>query len=420
MGDLGLPGAYGAAGAADALRQILTDRIAAQERARLAMEHDRDFNLRQQEFDQRTQEHNANMQSLADQRTAAAAENRLKLAQGVATSRDIGDSLTPDAVSTLKAGGLDLARHEDATLPSTQMGGWGSLPGGNAPVRGRLVAAASPSAPARDVYTGTAVQRTDAARKTGMLQLINSLPQGSRERSALEYEQLTGRSAPAGMFEPKAANPLPVHDTARGLMRPNAQGIMEPVLDVNGRPVMGYHPPTTPPADKLVKVEHRDPTTGRTVIEWLPQSDVRGRSFEKGASGATETRLASAEAVNQTGEDIIKQLRDPAFAAAVGPAMGRANTLRDFIGNPPPEYAELAGAIESYALANMGVHGMRSAQGAQQISRLLDQHHTPESLIAAINGLSKFSAHFMQNEGRTPAASPTPSGPKTNDPLGIR
>ena len=158
-------------------------------------------------------------------------------------------------------------------------------------------------------------------------------------------------------------------------------------------------------SDKLIKVEHRDPETGKTVIEWLPESQVKGQKFEKGASATTETRLAQAQSVNQTGDDIIKKLSDPSIASVVGPYLGRSNTLRDFIGNPPPEFSELAGQIESYALANMGVHGMRSAQGAQQITKLLDQHHTPESLIAAIQGLNGFSQHFLENAGRKDTSS---------------
>lgn len=172
-------------------------------------------------------------------------------------------------------------------------------------------------------------------------------------------------------------------------------------------------------ADKLVKVEHKDPVSGRTVIEWLPQSQVRGQTFDKGTNATTENRLASAEAVNQTGNDMIAKLSDPTYAKQVGVAMGRFNNLRDFVGDPSPEFAELKGTIESYALANMGVHGMRSAQGAQQIAKLMDQKHTPESLIATIRGLSQFSNHFMQNEGRpaVPATAPRTGNIKSITPV---
>jgi hypothetical protein len=174
-------------------------------------------------------------------------------------------------------------------------------------------------------------------------------------------------------------------------------------------------------SDELVKVEHKDDATGRTVIEWLPKSQLRGRTFQKGTSATTETRLASAQAVNQTGEDLIAKLSDPKFAAVVGPAMGRASTLRDFLGNPPPEFSDIAGTIESYALANMGVHGMRSAQGAEQIKKLLDQRHTPASLAAAIKGLNRFSSHFMENEGRgTTGAGPAGAAPAAGPQKGAR
>jgi hypothetical protein len=122
-----------------------------------------------------------------------------------------------------------------------------------------------------------------------------------------------------------------------------------------------------------------------------------GASYVKPANATTATRVASAETVNEVGTDIIHKLSDPKFASVVGPALGRAGTLRDFIGNPPPEFSELAGQIESYALANMGVHGMRSTQGAEQIKKLLDAHHTPESLAATIRGLNDFSTRFVEH-----------------------
>jgi hypothetical protein len=170
--------------------------------------------------------------------------------------------------------------------------------------------------------------------------------------------------------------------------------------------------PLHDPNDTLVKVEHQD-ANGRTVVEYLPRSDVKGKTFDKPVSAALANRLASAKAVNQTGDDIIAKLSDPAIAATVGPVMGRFNTLRDFLGNPPPELAELAGAIESYSLANMGVHGMRSAEGAAKINQMLNEKGTPASLIAKIKGLQQFSAHLLENEGRTVPTVPTATTPTT-------
>jgi hypothetical protein len=137
---------------------------------------------------------------------------------------------------------------------------------------------------------------------------------------------------------------------------------------------------------------------GNPVTKIVPKT--AGAEFKKGPGAVTQNRLDSAKAVQQTGEDIIAKLTDPNIAAMVGPAMGRANSLREFIGNPPPELSGLAGQIESYALANMGVHGMRSAQGAEHIKGLLERKHTPASLIEAVRGLNGFSQHFLQNAGQ--------------------
>jgi hypothetical protein len=156
-----------------------------------------------------------------------------------------------------------------------------------------------------------------------------------------------------------------------------------------------------PPATVVVQTIE----DGKPVTKIVPK--VAGGTYERPPSAVTENRLDSAKAVVQTGNDIIGSLQDPATAALVGPAMGRYNSVREWVGNPPPELAGLAGRIESYSLANMGVHGMRSARGAQKIADLLDRKHTPQSLIEAVRGLNDFSEHFMTNAGRDVPAEPT-------------
>lgn len=168
-----------------------------------------------------------------------------------------------------------------------------------------------------------------------------------------------------------------------------------------------------PAAGGVVAVQTTD-KDGNPVTQFV--NKVAGASYGKPPSATEQTRLDSAHAVIQTGDDMVKHLSDPAYAAKVGPVMGRFNTLSDFIGNPPPEFAELAGQIESYSLANMGVHGMRSAEGAKAIAALLDQHHTPESLIKTITGLSGFARHFTENKGqKTPGTTNTTTKPSAAD-----
>lgn len=169
-------------------------------------------------------------------------------------------------------------------------------------------------------------------------------------------------------------------------------------------------------ADKLVKVEHQD-ENGKTIIEWLPESELRGKTYRAPTPAATLNRVASAESVNNVASNLLSKLSDPAYASKLGPIMGRFSSMEDFIGNPPPEYSDLVGEIESYALANMGVHGMRSAQGAEMIKKLLSGHHTPESLAATIKGLQTFSTDFVANQkppkpgGKTDTTTAAPQAP---------
>lgn len=123
--------------------------------------------------------------------------------------------------------------------------------------------------------------------------------------------------------------------------------------------------------------------------------------FAPTANATTANRLSSAQAVLKTGNDIKRLVSDPTVAAQLGPVMSRYNNLADFVGNPPPQFAKLAGMIESYSLANMGVHGMRSAGGADAIKKTIGLgRHTPESLLSVIDGLNGFAENLMQGEGR--------------------
>lgn len=154
-------------------------------------------------------------------------------------------------------------------------------------------------------------------------------------------------------------------------------------------------------AGKVHKTEYQDPVTGRNVVAWLTEEQQAALgTVRKTVSGVLDSRLASANAVINTGNDIIHNLQDPDFASQVGPIMGRANTLRKAIGDSPEAFAELTGQFASISAANLGVHGMRSAELAEKINAMLDRKQTPESLIAEIRGLNKFAEHLMENEGR--------------------
>lgn len=168
-------------------------------------------------------------------------------------------------------------------------------------------------------------------------------------------------------------------------------------------------------AAKPVKMDYVDPATGQARTGFF-QFGADGKltpidSVTKPLGATMERNTHQAETVYQTGEEILAKLKEPKLRSQLGPVLGRYNTLRDFIGNPPPELAELAGNIESYSLANMGVHGMRSAEGAKQIQKFLDVKATPDTLIAKIKGLNEFSKRFAENaRGKSSPGTTTKSG----------
>lgn len=417
MAGLGLQGAYGASAVQEGLRNRIIDQLKQQQAQQQMAMQAQEMQLRQQQEGRIAQEHTWTMQDRragAAERAGAAHDAEANTAMG---NVGIGNAVEPQDFAKTYAGTPSAANFTpERSLPSQQMGGAMPLPAGGtgspdvaagqsgtqAPneAGAATVQDAPRMATGRLLSMGTEPQRQTAQKQFYLRGLMTNPNVSPREKMALEYEQSTGKNPPAGVFE-KAAAAGQIHDTANGLVRIGEDNSITPLN------VKGYHPPVQAAADKLVKVTHRDPETGKTVDEWLPQSAILGQKFEHGASATTETRLASAQAVNQTGDDIIAKLSDPKVIATVGPAMGRASKLSDLMGNPPPEFTELRAMIDSYALATMGVHGMRSSVAADKIKQLMDGHHTPESLIAAVKGLSQFSNHFMENEGRKPGGGDT-------------
>jgi hypothetical protein len=353
-------GAGGAIGLQDVLRGLFeranANHVRQQEQQRI--------NIEQQRANDEKAYRTLAAQSAADARTQAAKAQTQIRGLRIAGATKPGSIVQPETAQTLREADLgDLLEHQGATLPSSAMQG---------------VAQASTKAPAvapmrttqnaghgeQDLYTGTAAQlQGEEDRKTRADQIaqarqdkIDAASQATADKA--EQAKLIASLRPA----------------------PQAPLVMVQTVDAQGNPVT-----------KFVKKE----------------ADA---SYLKPANATTANRVASAEAVNKVGNDIMAKLSDPKYAAVVGPALGRASSLQDFIGNPPPEFAELAGEIESYALANMGVHGMRSAHGAEQIKALLSGRHTPASLIASIRGLQNFSNTFVDgNKPKAGGGSATPT-----------
>lgn len=204
---------YGAAaGAEDALRQMVAERIQAQmqeaelERQRQA-DHRAERQLRVTE-----ESSQANRDSLAEQRDALAEQRRQNAAHTLTGDLVIGDTLDPQQVATLRAGNLGSnIDSQPETLASRSMTGFGSMPGTKSPPVGFLRTVANPREAPREVYRGTPAQRRTQDQQKGLEQWIHGLPPNSPERRVLEYQLRTGNNPPAGFLEREPADRYSAH-----------------------------------------------------------------------------------------------------------------------------------------------------------------------------------------------------------------
>lgn len=354
---LGLAGA--ADGAQQGFQQLIAQKLMQQKTAednRRALVAEQQ---KQQQLDQTDRERQDVLketayqhQLMAESRNSAESDRRVGLANTLGDQIPAGATLAPTdpGVGMLQTGGRGaLLQHQDPTLASTALAGQSTLPGDAQPKASQMLMTQNAGHAEQFLKLPSANQQNTLADNTRA-----DTAETDKQRHELAMEQ-------AAMAR---ANRPPTEASPQPLIMKGPDGKDHAVQFVHG-------------------VAHEIP---------LPEG------YRK-PNATLDNRLSSAEAVSQTGNDIIAKLSDPQYAAQVGPVMGRANSLGDLIGNPPPEFSELSGLIESYALANMSVHGMRSAQGAQIISKLLDQKHTPESLIATIKGLQGFGQHLQNNAG---------------------
>lgn len=340
---IGLQGAYGAAGAQDSIERILAQRIAERKYADQMRQQDIENSLRSRQLDESSALRRDSMAETKRQHDLADADRDANRSHQLVSELSPNQSIDAPTAGVLRSTGRAGLVQENPQ----PAGGDFVLPNSQE---------YQPGSQPGMIFTGTAGQRDQLADNDRSQRVYDANERNRANEMERQAKQLTETNR---------------HNVAMENKQPPAATVVVQTVDENGQPVTKIVPKTA------------------------------GATFAKGPNAVTANRLDSAQAVKQTGEDIITGLSDPKTAAMVGPAMGRYNTLRDFIGNPPPELAKIAGQIESYALANMGVHGMRSYQGSKDISsHLLDKHYDAQALIETIRGLNGFSEHFLQNAGR--------------------
>lgn len=212
---LGLEGAYGAEGAADALRQIIKDR--------LAREQQQFNNDRMTANDQRqAEEHAATMQSLGEERAAKADQAK----QSILTS--ITGRMTPrTTLNATDAGPLPdyLKESQPLTAPSAPDSLADGPQGG--PMPGTVANSVTPQA-RNFIYTGTDKQKSDEEQKQLRGRLMSDPSLDPREKLAIEMEN-AGMKVPAGVFGPKPAGDSAAGDDRRFEQIVTSQNLKRPV-----------------------------------------------------------------------------------------------------------------------------------------------------------------------------------------------
>lgn len=377
---------FGATEGADMLQSILKQKAEEAFRAQQIQQEQQRIALESQRAQQQAAYQAEALKSLQEERAAKqqadAQQSAIRMTGLVPRNTPIDP--TDPGVQVMQKGGLGSLLSQDQTLASAPLKIVGGQVAGVGDVQpGKATGAVR--------FMGTPAQNEQDARDAARARFLASNPKLGDAIGMLDPDKAASVITEYLKEQAKAGQA----PQTENVYRIGQNGKMELVGTVPKGSNVGNAP--TPPQAPLMLVKTVD-DNGNAVQQFVKKEP--GKTYATPTSATVQNRVESAKAVQQTGNDIIAELKDPAFAGTLGPALGRYSSLQDFIGNPPPEFSKLAGQIESYSLANMGVHGMRSAQGAQMIQHLLSGKHTPESLTAAIQGLNGFSQHFIENTGQ--------------------
>lgn len=100
---------------------------------------------------------------------------------------------------------------------------------------------------------------------------------------------------------------------------------------------------------------------------------------------AARGRGEQAHTIVEAGEGLVNYIKQ--HADEIGPLASRYNDLLEFIGDPPPEFKQLAGEFESWIALHPAAHGFRGMNAVQQFEKAFGPiEMTPEALIAGIRG----------------------------------
>lgn len=382
---MGIGTAFGAEGAADALRQIIKARIEAQQR---------DQELAQQTFtnnrltanDARlAEEHQANMEDRRTAQQATAEDRSVGRANTLADQIPAGAELAPtdQGVGMMQGGGRGSLLRGNMTLPSTQTSGGMTMPDDSgASIRGSLRSMSSPEAlrsytklpsEKQAEHADTADAKVEAARVAAENR-TNDNDQKAQDRLAQIQAAKAGRQPAQHYSEPK---------------------------DVWNPKTGQFEPAAT--------------TFNTSTGAYEPVKGVAPSGAHKAAPGAAQEAAWTSKRTDAVNKLSIVDKSIDAARDLIGPGQGRVATFEQMLGNPDPRISDLKTKLLSIKDQVAGALTMSNRQPSpvvlKRFDELLGTQLTPESLHAATNALREM---LGPNDASAVAA-----GAKA-DPLGIR
>ena len=167
MAGIGLQGAYGAAGAQDALQQLLARRMEQEAIQRQMKQQEFENSMREKQFQSTEELERAQLEDISQNRQASQQTALMGRAATLADQLPSGTALAPTdpAVGVLRTGGQgSLLTHQDPTLASTQYDGASTLPGASKPA-GFLRTTASPGNPEQYIKGASFTQASKATEE---------------------------------------------------------------------------------------------------------------------------------------------------------------------------------------------------------------------------------------------------------------
>ena len=187
-----------------------------------------------------------------------------------------------------------------------------------------------------------------------------------------------------------------------------------------------------PKPEKPIPITTYDPQTGTNRQSYIMPAEARkiaeqqaqsmdaasDRSPEDSAvpgilkppAAVLANRMASSRQSLSVGNEILRDLADPAVQEKLGPILGRYQSLSAAAGAGDPIATKLIGAIKGFSAMQMNIHGSRAFNMAKDVEQLLTIRQTPEALAAALDGILSASRALASEYGG-PGGEPAPGKP---------